>query len=100
MAIMAWRSSEMAHNLREHGVDTNQGGTPGNRAKRLPQAPSSDFMDHAITEPELQRLEERLGPVAYKLMDEKTGEVDLRKLTGDEALQFMSAMGIPIGGRY
>ena len=40
-------------------------------------------------------LEERLGAVAQKLENEQ-GEVDLRRLTGEEALQYMNAMGIPM----
>jgi hypothetical protein len=50
------------------------------------------------SEREIQALEERLGPVAVKMVNEQ-GEVDLRKLTGDEALHFMSSMGVHIGGR-
>lgn len=46
--------------------------------------------------PEIQALEERLAPLAYKFVDSK-GEVDLRKLTGQEALGYLSAMGVNMG---
>ena len=49
-------------------------------------------------EREISALEERLGPVVHKMVNDE-GEVDLRKLTGDEALRYMSALGIHIGGR-
>lgn len=52
--------------------------------------------DYAMDDEEINKIEERLGPVAYKMVNEK-GQVDLRKLTGDEALTYFAAMGIPIG---
>jgi hypothetical protein len=43
-----------------------------------------------------QELERRLGPLAEKAVD-TSGEVDLSKLTGAEALTFMSAFGMRVG---
>lgn len=51
--------------------------------------------DHAVDNETLRKIEERMGPVAYKIENEK-GQVDLRRLTGDEALTYFAAMGIPI----
>jgi hypothetical protein len=91
IAILAWRSSEMGYNMsvtrnkpildRSNGAQTDYTGPPP-----------------VHSEQEIRMLEERLGPVAIKMVNEQ-GEVDLRKLTGDEALHFMGSMGIHIGGR-
>ena len=91
IAMLAWRSGEMAYNMsttrnkshleRPNGAQTEYTGPPP-----------------VHSEQEIRMLEERLGPVAVKMVNEE-GDVDLRKLTGDEALQFMSSMGIHIGGR-
>lgn len=77
MAIMAWRSSEMSHNMSQ--MTAKNGGGPEE-------------------DKQLSALERRLGGIAEKIENEK-GELDLHKLTGPEAMQFMASMGIPIGGR-
>ena len=71
---------------------------------RLQTAKATESLQHlapparenAMDDDAIQRIEEHLGPVAYKMVNEK-GQVDLRKLTGDEALTYFAALGIPIG---
>ncbi len=93
LVIMAWRSSEVAYNLKTRpGVfkvqqDDNNGLRPSLVAK--------NDIPGQVQDDELRAIEERLGPIAYKLGGEG-GKVDLRKLTGEEALQFFSAFGIHI----
>jgi hypothetical protein len=43
----------------------------------------------------LKGIEAKLGGLVYKLTDSR-GEIDLRRLTGDEALTYMQAIGIPV----
>lgn len=85
LVIMGWRGSEMSYNM------DNKINTPMMAPRDGGYEPT-----HAVTQSDdLQRLEERLGPVAVKMVDER-GRVDLRKLTGAEALHYMGALGIPI----
>lgn len=64
-----------------------------------PSGVQTDYTQPPVhSEREIQVLEEHLGPIAVKMVNDE-GEVDLRKLTGDEALRYMAAMGIQIGGR-
>lgn len=53
------------------------------------QEPSDEFAYR------LQQIEERLGDVATKMVDDR-GRIDLRKLTGEEAMRYMGALGISI----
>jgi hypothetical protein len=41
------------------------------------------------------QIEEQLGDVTNKMVDDR-GHVDLRRLTGEEAMRFMGAMGISV----
>lgn len=92
LAVIGWRSTEIAYNMdqvhREHVDDA---------ARRAPE--TARAIVETVDERELRAIEARLGPVVYKMVDEKTGDVDLRKLTGDEAMKYCQALGIPIGGR-
>ena len=40
-----------------------------------------------------------MGPVVHKVANMEDGSVDLAKLTGDEAVRYMTAMGLPMAGR-
>lgn len=80
LGMLAWRSSEIAHNM-------------GQSVRRSPVA--SEVAVSGFEEKQIALLEKRMGPVALKL-DE---ELNMNKLTGAEALQFMSALGIHMGGR-
>lgn len=88
LALMAWRSGEVASNMH---VDYKLGA--GDGAKRA--LDTIPLPTNAAIEHELSALEDRLGPVAAKLDD----SLDMRKLTGDEVMRFMNAQGIVIGGR-
>jgi hypothetical protein len=91
LAVLAWRSSEMGYNMST------------TRNKQHQRRDNDSYSDYTGVPPvhndrEIQALEERLGPVVHKMVNDK-GEVDLGRLTGDEALLYMSALGIHIGGR-
>lgn len=90
MAIMAWRSSETAYNMKKSIM------APVSQAQRQNYTqPDRPEMRSAISNRDLELLEQRLGPVAIKLEEQGDGEFDLGKLTGDEALHFMNSLGIP-----
>lgn len=85
---MAWRSAETASNITS-------------RAHRTPQTvplPHSGPIrrDDDITDAERRLIEDRFGPVVHKIADEN-GEIRLDRLTGDEALRYLGAMGIQMG---
>lgn len=88
IAIMGWRSREVSANM---------------RSKTLRTAPSPSkidgtgypLMEDVEHDAVLKGIEDRLGDVVYKMTDEK-GEIDLRRLTGEEAVQYMNAIGIPV----
>lgn len=85
LVIMGWRGAEMTYNM-EQKVHTPM------------MAPRDGGYepDHVVAQSDdLQRLEDRLGPVASKMVDAR-GKIDLRRLTGAEALRYMGAIGIPI----
>ena len=84
MAMQGWRSSEIAHNMSEHHARRND------RAEGAPNAPSGYVSDAESA------LERRLGADLVNKLDE---DLDFRKLTGDEVVRFMGAMGVNIGGR-
>lgn len=91
LAMVAWRSGEMAHNMTSKTRESAQSRPSGQQIESTGVPP-------VYSDAEVRALEARMGPVAYKIAN-KEGEVDLRQLTGNEALQFMGAMGIRIGGR-
>lgn len=85
LAIVAWRSAETAHNLevatkvrRPHSDSSTGPETPGNR---IPE----------------DTLEVKMGPEVVAKLGGEDGEVDLRKMTGAEAMRFMSALSIGMG---
>lgn len=86
MAVISWRSAEMAYNMKKsmHG--------PQDRQIQRPEVRQELYS--AVSDPELDMLEQRLGPVAVKL-EEQGEDFSMSKLTGEEALRFMNAMGIP-----
>lgn len=84
MALQGWRSSEIAYNMSNHykrGSESASGAPVAGRGY--------------ISEEE-SALEARFGPALVAKLDE---ELDMRKLTGDEVVRYMGALGIPIGGR-
>lgn len=87
LATVAWRSAEMAHNM-----------TSKTRQSSQQRATGQQTEDTGVPDSAVSALERRMGPIADKLAN-KEGEVDLRQLTGSEALHFMGAMGIRMGGR-
>ncbi len=77
LSIIAWRSAETAYNMSQIQCQqpANVGKEPGDRPV------------------EASELEEKLGPVIVDKFGGVDGEVDLRKLTGQEAIRFMKALG-------
>lgn len=112
IAIMAWRSAETSFNMRSRAQGVSQVPPgPQNPVQGLPD-PSMDVLPGLSTvqnaaqshyerasTAELQKIEERLGPVVYKMVDDKTGDIDMRKLTGAEAMRYLGALGINVMGR-
>jgi hypothetical protein len=93
MAMMGWRSAEMSANMRSRVGEPSK---VGPRAVR----DVYEAAGTAVDPKELERIEAKLGPtVIANMQDEETGEIDLRKLTGEEAMRYMGAMGIQIGRR-
>ena len=88
MAIMGWRSAEMSANMRDKTV-------------RKAQLPSSmdggavGTMENVDHDEVLKKIEDRLGGIVYKMVDTR-GEIDLRKLTGEEACTYLNAIGVPV----
>lgn len=89
LAMMAWRSAEMAHNM---SLSTKQHVQPRANGQQTEYTGAPAVHSDA----QISALEARLGPVAYKMVDDK-GEVALGRLTGNEALQYMAALGIRMG---
>lgn len=87
LAIMAWRSSETAANMQE-GTNPPQ----GSENSPTPREFAPRRSPNGLTDAQINALEERLAPIAYKLTD-KNGELDLRKLTGPEAQMYFGALG-------
>ena len=78
LAIMSWRSSELAYNM-------------GQRVKSSSPSFAPMLEDAAVS-----ALEHKLGSIGDKITN-VDGEVDLGQLTGEEAMRFFDAMGIQTG---
>jgi hypothetical protein len=89
MAIMGWRSAEMSANMRDKTV----------RKAPLPSSMDGETygngMENVDHDEVLKKIEDRLGGIVYKMVDER-GEIDLRKLTGEEACTYLNAIGVPV----
>ena len=94
--IMGWHSSEQAHQMkiRRHKVPSG----PNDSSTGLQTSNMGDPYEVAASVNE-RVLEERLGDSVISRMTTKEGEVDLRKLSGTEALHFMRCMGVNISNR-
>jgi hypothetical protein len=81
MAIMAWRSQEQSASLKKPKTQVP-----------LVNRPELKVQQTYGADPDVTALEERLGPVANRLGE----DLDLRKLTGQEAIRFLGAQGMRI----
>jgi hypothetical protein len=91
ITVMSWRSQEMALNMRSKYHQ------PPNDGARGPQMPGniSPQLDYSG---EYTGLEQNLGPeIVAKLAKEE--DVDLRSMSGEEALRYMRCMGINMSPR-
>lgn len=91
LVLMGWRSAEVSANMRNNqrtpvALPQSSGGLH----EQLPYAVQSTEHDAV-----LRAIEERLGTTVYKMTDER-GEIDLRRLTGEEALNYMQAIGMNV----
>lgn len=87
LAVMAWRSQELNANMRNK--------VPSEATPRKNNVTSIDRrikQSYGEDDPDVAGLEERLGPVAERLGE----DLDLRKLTGSEAVRFLTAQGMHI----
>jgi hypothetical protein len=97
LAIMAWRGSEMGFNMRARTQEVPRGHIgPLNPTTVTPDP--LDYFEYDPPERDLRVIDEKLEPIAHKMVNEQ-GEIDLRRLTGAEALRYMGALGISVGGR-
>ena len=89
LAILAWRSAEIGAKMK---AKTNSVPNPAHNRFNIPFVPRQSVIEDA----RIARIEEQLGDLGDKITD-ADGEVDLRRLTGPEALRFFSALGISFG---
>lgn len=89
LAVQAWRSSEVVHNMAVSRPQLSQG--RGNDGKH-----SYDGRAYALPDPQLEALENRLGEAIVTAMVDEDGEIDVGRLTGDQAVHYLRAMGLPI----
>jgi len=87
IALMAWRSAEVSANMRDRTV------------RSLPSKMDGDGYptEQTAYEKRLKEIEDRLGTIVYKMQDEN-GKIDLRRLTGDEAVTYLQAIGVRVVG--
>lgn len=83
--LLGWRSAEMAHNMRA---------TPPQQPAAVPQGAYAGVTSEQRRQ--LEVIEEQLGPTLIAKLENEEGQVDMRKLTGPEALRYMAAMGMPV----
>lgn len=79
MVISGWRSTEVAGNMEALRVNP-------------PASSKGPVSEGGWDDRQLDELESKIGSFADKMVDEN-GEIDLRRLTGAEALRYMSAIG-------
>ena len=90
LTMMAWRSQETAAAL-DKKVSTH---TP-NQSNASPQASAPVNLASALLgEDGFDGLERRLGTKIMNKLENADGELDLRQLTGMEAMRFMNSFGI------
>ena len=95
LAIMGWRSAELAYNMH---VSHGRGANDGARRPLIDEDMDLRGRSEPDVEHQLRVMGEALAPIAKKMVNER-GEIDLRRLTGPEALRYFAVLGIPIGGR-
>jgi hypothetical protein len=74
--IAGWRSSELAANMAVGRTEAPRQLQPGYHSGE----------GGGLSEAQLDLLESKIGSFADKMVDER-GEIDLRRLTGDEAMR-------------
>lgn len=88
MAVIAWRSSETVYHMSSNRPQLNH--AQGNGQEHPFQG-----KDYALPDREFQALEDRLGEAIVTAMVDDQGEIDLKRLTGPQALHFLQSMGLP-----
>lgn len=86
MGIQAWRSGELASNMHvQYQSVPSERATGALESSYTPSASAYESV-----------LEERIGQDILGKFDD---DMDMRKLTGDQVMRYMQAMGISVGGR-
>lgn len=89
LAILGWRSAEIGHSMSPKG---RQSQTRHDNPEQKQDNGQFGWSDETISD-----LERKLGPeISRKMVDDK-GDVDLRRLTGAEAMHYLSCLGINMG---
>lgn len=85
LGIQAWRSGEIASDMHSKYSQGSTDRATGALTSGNPVPTAAETV-----------LEERLGSDLVSKLDE---DLDFRKLTGDEVMRFMGAMGVGVTGR-
>ena len=97
---MAWRSSEVAYNMRQSSADSRERSKaaviPIDRKVPDPAARRRMITD-VVLEQELEDIGERLGEDIVSHCEDEKGNLNLRNLTGEQAMKFMSTMNLRMG---
>ncbi len=97
---MAWRSNEMAHNMRqssEQARERNNSKIAANDSKVPDHAARKRMVTDVVLEQELESIGDKLGDSIVSRCEDEEGELDLRNLSGEEAMKFMNAMNLRMG---
>jgi hypothetical protein len=94
LAILAWRSGETQYNMMVNRRNSPAAMPEGHAG---PEMRALDPVHTPEREAEFQALEARMGPdVVARVEDPETGSINLRRLRGDQAVRYLSALGVPV----
>lgn len=99
LIVMAWRSGEISHNMhldsKSHALPNdalNGAATPINK-----QSGGDSRYDYDPSDVVLEEIGNKLGDDIVRNCENADGELDLRRLTGQQALKFMNVTGLDLG---
>jgi hypothetical protein len=98
LVIMGWRSAEQAYNMHISSGRRSNDSARGRETDGDWENMGDPGGDSGTVEQRLMVMGQALEPIAKKMVNER-GEVDLRRLTGPEAMRYMAVLGVPIVGR-
>lgn len=94
---MTWRSQEVEFTLRPGNGGFSQPQRAGEPPARLPNNYTAPHSQPLFSDEEVAGIEAKLGGELVEKLDE---ELDMRKLTGPEAVRFLNAFGVSVVGRH